>query len=522
MILSGNNTYAGGTTIGQGTLQLGDGGADNGSVSGNITDNAALVFANPNPQTYSGAISSSGSLTKTGNGILTLSGANSFSGNTTMSRNPEYRQSKRLAEQHAQLRRRLGHLRQRHHCRHLRRPRRQLKLSLTNLGSSTVTLTVGGNGASTTDSGAISGLGSLYKTGSGTLILSNSGSSYSGTTTVAQGTLNLYNNSNPFTLPSTVSLSGGAVTFSNGNQFKFGGLAGSGNMLMTTNDTANGVLLTITGSGSTTYSGVLSDTTSGSYHATLIQNSASGTGSLTLSGQSTLSGAGQQPGSVELWAGQLVAGASSTGAAGSVTSGPFGKGIIDLCGGTLTSNGNYTIANALQFGTSGSGSVTLGDTTANTLALSGAGTLKQSMTLTTPGSGVTLSGGIGGSGYGITKSGAGTLTLSGANTYSGGTTLSQGTLNINNATALGTGMFTIAGSTTINNTSGGSITLSNNNAQAWNGSFTFTGSSAPEPRHGRRNLRRQRHLDHKREHPRRRRRHQRQRRWPHRRPAPAR
>ena len=59
----------------------------------------------------------------------------------------------------------------------------------------------------------------------------------------------------------------------------------------------------------------------------------------------------------------------------------------------------------------------------------------------------------------------------------GGVTLSAGQLNINHATALGTGTFTISGGT-IDNTSGGSITESNNNAQAWNGDFTFTGSNA--------------------------------------------
>src|SRR5438552_14248873 len=69
----------------------------------------------------------------------------------------------------------------------------------------------------------------------------------------------------------------------------------------------------------------------------------------------------------------------------------------------------------------------------------------------------------------------GIITLAGANTYSGGTTLASGTtLRINNATALGTGTFTINGGT-IDNTTGASITLSNNNAQAWNGDFTFRG-----------------------------------------------
>ncbi|HXC02209.1 MAG TPA: autotransporter-associated beta strand repeat-containing protein, partial [Opitutaceae bacterium] len=78
----------------------------------------------------------------------------------------------------------------------------------------------------------------------------------------------------------------------------------------------------------------------------------------------------------------------------------------------------------------------------------------------------------------LTYSGTGSLTLSGANTYGGITTLSStGTLNINNATALGTGAFTISGAATINNTSGGAITLTNNNAQNWNSNFTFTGTS---------------------------------------------
>jgi fibronectin-binding autotransporter adhesin len=70
----------------------------------------------------------------------------------------------------------------------------------------------------------------------------------------------------------------------------------------------------------------------------------------------------------------------------------------------------------------------------------------------------------------------GIITLAGANTYSGGTNLAGSTtLRINSATALGTGTFTINGGT-IDNTSGSSITLTNNNAQTWNADFTFTGT----------------------------------------------
>ncbi len=80
------------------------------------------------------------------------------------------------------------------------------------------------------------------------------------------------------------------------------------------------------------------------------------------------------------------------------------------------------------------------------------------------------------------QSNANITTLSGANTYSGGTTTGI-LLNINNggsggtSSAIGTGALTITGGT-INNTSGGAITLSTNNAQNWNADFTFTGTNS--------------------------------------------
>ena len=55
ILTSTNNSYAGNTTITGGTLQLGDGSANNGAVPGNMTNNATLVCANPFAQTYSGA-----------------------------------------------------------------------------------------------------------------------------------------------------------------------------------------------------------------------------------------------------------------------------------------------------------------------------------------------------------------------------------------------------------------------------------------------------------------------------------
>jgi len=79
----------------------------------------------------------------------------------------------------------------------------------------------------------------------------------------------------------------------------------------------------------------------------------------------------------------------------------------------------------------------------------------------------------------VTKSGNGALTLSGANTMTGGVTLNAGTLNINNASALGntaTGALTVTGGT-INNTSGAAITTTTAKALNLNGDLTFTGSN---------------------------------------------
>ena len=84
-VLSGSNTYTGPTTINAGKLQLGDGASTDGSLAGNIIDNATLVFANPIAQTYSGVISGTGAVTLTGTGTETLAGANTYSGVTTIS-----------------------------------------------------------------------------------------------------------------------------------------------------------------------------------------------------------------------------------------------------------------------------------------------------------------------------------------------------------------------------------------------------------------------------------------------------
>ena len=86
LILSGSsNSYSGGTTISAGTLQIGDGVSASGSLPGNVVNNASLVFANPSALAVGGTISGTGSVTANGAGTLTLSAANTYTGGTTIS-----------------------------------------------------------------------------------------------------------------------------------------------------------------------------------------------------------------------------------------------------------------------------------------------------------------------------------------------------------------------------------------------------------------------------------------------------
>jgi YVTN family beta-propeller protein/autotransporter-associated beta strand protein len=84
LILLGNNTYTGGTTISAGTLQLGNGGAI-GSILGNVTNNGTLAFNRSDTVTFAGLISGSGNLSQIGSGTTILTAENTYTGGTTIS-----------------------------------------------------------------------------------------------------------------------------------------------------------------------------------------------------------------------------------------------------------------------------------------------------------------------------------------------------------------------------------------------------------------------------------------------------
>lgn len=83
LVLSGDNFYAGGTTIDDGVLQIGTGGAT-GSIIGDVTNNSELIVNRAGTLVLDGVISGTGTLDKLGTGTLALSGMNGYSGATTV------------------------------------------------------------------------------------------------------------------------------------------------------------------------------------------------------------------------------------------------------------------------------------------------------------------------------------------------------------------------------------------------------------------------------------------------------
>jgi YVTN family beta-propeller protein/autotransporter-associated beta strand protein len=148
---------------------------------------------------------------------------------------------------------------------------------------------------------------------------------------------------------------------------------------------------------------------------------------------------------------------------------------------TLTGNNSYQGGTALNAGTLAVGSNTALGTVAltfadgttlqaagNGLSLANAMVLNGADTVDTQANALTLAGVLSGTG-GLTKIGAGTLTLTGNNSYQGGTALNAGTLAVGSNTALGTGALTFADGTTLQAAGNG---LSLANAMVLNGADT--------------------------------------------------
>ena len=517
VLSNATNSYAGGTTVsgngtvlsisndndlGAGALAL-SGGAALQTTAG-VTDGRAVTLSGAGggvidvdgqATTFNGAIGGSGGLTvadTAGGGKLTLSDtANNYAGGTTIANGAALS---------------VGN---------------DAELGATGAGNGltfiggTLQTTTGitsaraislGSGGGTIDttnasdifSGAVSGGGALTKNGSGTLTLSDANNNYTGGTIVNAGTLavagtgalgtgnlaldggSTLQTQGAFVSGNTVSIAGGAVIDADGQASSlFGQISGAGGLNVT--DTAGGGKVSLSGpnnyTGGTTVSagailGVAADGSLGNAAGSLTLNASTlqtqagnftSARGVTISGGATLDADGFST---------TAAGFSGmiTGSGGlTVTDSSAGGGQVALSGATNNYTGGTTVQNGAtleasvdsNLGATGVGNgLTLNNGTL--LAQGAAFNSARSLTLGAGGGTVNvanaarLSGAIAGGALAV--DGGGTLTLSdaGANTYSGGTTVSGigTTLSISADNNLGTAGLTLSNGGSLATTAG--------------------------------------------------------------------
>lgn len=288
-----------------------------------------------------------------------------------------------------------------------------------------------------TGTGKISGTTALTKSGSTTFTLGNTGGNdYAGATTIGGGTLKL-GATNALPTAGSVSVAAGATLDLGGFAGQVGELTGSGGV---TNSGGGAATLTVANGANITFGGVIADGTG----ATALVKSGAGT--------LTLTNANSATGGTTISAGKLALG--DGGASGALV-GPVTNNA------TLESNRSdtFTLANDVSgtgaFAQAGSGTTVLTGANSYGATTITAGTLQvgNGGTIGTLGSGVvsigggaalvhnrsdanTLANAISGAGA-FRKTGAGALTVSGNNSFTGGAIIDAGTLVYGHANALG-------------------------------------------------------------------------------------
>ena len=436
LLLAGSNTYTGATTISAGTLSLGSGGtAGSLTATSAITNNSNLTINRSNAFTQATdlgagiAITGTGSFTQAGTGTTTLTAANTYTGDTLVSagtlkfaKTASFYSDVIDATTGAKLIVNSGGTA----AFNVGGTGEFTEANInTLLGVSTGTVgfktgsvlgldTTNASGGNFTLAGTIANptgstsLG-LTKLGTGMLTLNGINSTYTGLTTVSGGTLFLGHPTDTLSSSSAITVDGATAV-----------LAIAGN-----SDTVGVVSLknggSITGTGGT-LTGASYAVESGSVSATLggagIALTKSTAGTVTLSGTSTYTGTTT-----------LSAGILNLGVAESVgVSGPLGNsaavnpGSIVFGGGTLQYSAANTHDYSGRFSTAAS----------------------QSYNINTNGQSVTWAANLTSSGGILSNSGAGTLTLTGNNTFSGGMFVGGGGKVIaGHNNALGTATVTI-------------------------------------------------------------------------------
>jgi autotransporter-associated beta strand protein len=504
LVLSGTTSYTGTTTIGNGTiLKIGAAsGALTSSVDvatggtfnlnnypnsilglsggGNVQlGSASLTFQNSSPSTFTGAISGNGGLVMAGTSTQTLQGTNTYLGQTTISSGtlaitsansiggastPALLLSGGTLHSMGNVTLPQG-INVTTSSGILTDPTYTTDVSGLVTGSNGAILTLSGTGTTIIESvavngsdsftlaGVISGSHTLTKSGTGTLILTGV-NTYLGQITISAGTLSIAAGNNIG--PETLSLGGSTLLVTgNASVSQAVNITASSNITTEASFTAT-FLGTLTGAGGTTLTlggagtnslasvGVNSSdlfTLAGAIGGTEAFEKV-GTGTLILTGTNTYSGR------TKISGGTLSIASASN----------IGPGILELGGGTLQPSATLSLSQSIDVTdnssiTTGSSltttfSSTLTGSTGTTLTLNGPGTNSLGSIAVNSTDSFTIAGVIGGS-QTLDKLGTGTLTLTGTNIYSGGTTLSEGTLSISslNNIAEASPSLTLAGGT---------------------------------------------------------------------------
>ncbi len=461
LVLSGDNSnFSGAITIDAGTLRVGSdsafgdewGGLNglavnaggtldlnghsvtvsslSGSAGGTITDNSGAgtttftVFDNPESTTFAGRIEDGASVGGHSRqialnlygygGALILSGSNTYSGGTTIN----YGATLQVDD-----------------------GGRAGTAVVTDNGS----LVFDVAGTLVVDNEIDGSDASLTKLGSGTLVLGGDNRNFSGAITIDGGTLQLDSSSALGSGSVGLTVNTGGTLDLDGYDTAVGSLSGSGGTITDNSSGTGTTTLTVNeGSGTTTFAGTIEDGSNQQVALTLDGCNSSST--LILSGDNTFSG------DTTISKGTLQIGdGGTTGALGSVEADIDSGATLEVAtGGTINDIGYRVLDNgSLVFNSS---------------------------------NGVATGTRIAGTG-GLTQEGSGTLTLTGPNTYSGGTTISNGDRLVvseddNYIGAIGTGNITDNGSLVFNYTMGGDFSpMDEDNAIAGTGSVIQDGST---------------------------------------------
>ncbi|EAM8691111.1 fibronectin-binding autotransporter adhesin ShdA [Salmonella enterica] len=389
LIVTGDNTYSGGTTITGGTLT-----ADHAdSLGTGAIDNSGVLQVGEGE--LKNTLSGTGSLVKIGTGELTLNGDNDYSGGTTISDGT-------LIADHADS---LG----------------------TGAIDNSGVLQVGEGELENT----LFGSGSLVKTGTGELTLSGDNNTYFGDTTIAGGTL----------------------IAANVNALGSGNIDNSGTLMLDANGafklaniTTHSGATTALAAGSTLYASQLTQENGSTLSIDLgaaTDDAMITADSVTLGGTLNVTGIGSVTDSwtPEAYTYTLIDSDSAiTSDFDDLTVAGMNREDVDFLtiDGKVdeTDNTNYDLTASLSWyadrdnaTTDAHGTFTLSDPD---------GSFNVAATLTDVND--TLDPGSRWDGKSLTKEGAGTLILSGDNDYSGGTTINEGTLVAASTTALGAGL----------------------------------------------------------------------------------